>query len=419
MRDFLFALPDGGGVVAPILSVAAELVQRGHSVRALADPVLEPEVRAVGAAFVPWTSAPHRHVRGRETELIRDWEAKTPAGGFAMMREAVMTGPARAFAADTLAEIERQRPDVVVSELVLFGVHMAAEKTRVPLAVLNTTIFPLPAPGLPAFGSGFAPAKGRPGRMRDRLFWRLGGLMWDRGRADLNASRAELGLPPLASVLEQPLQADRLLVLTSPSFEFRADPFPPNVRITGARLDDPAWVAPWEPPPGDDPLVLVSLSSTYQGQERQLRRIVDALTPLSVRAVITTGPSIDPDGIRAPAHIQVTRSAPHSRVLKDAALTIAHCGHGTTLKSLAAGVPIVCVPMGRDQLDVAARVAASGAGVRVRGGRSSAITAATRRVLEDPAFRTAARRMADAIAGEAEPDLAADEIEQLASYVAA
>jgi UDP:flavonoid glycosyltransferase YjiC (YdhE family) len=35
------------------------------------------------------------------------------------------------------------------------------------------------------------------------------------------------------------------------------------------------------------------------------------------------------------------------------------------IKALAAGVPLVCLPMGRDQEDTAARVTLSGSGVRL------------------------------------------------------
>jgi hypothetical protein len=56
------------------------------------------------------------------------------------------------------------------------------------------------------------------------------------------------------------------------------------------------------------------------------------------------------------------RSAPHGEILRQASLLITHCGHGTTLKALAAGVPMVCMPMGRDQNDTAARVVHASAG---------------------------------------------------------
>ena len=59
------------------------------------------------------------------------------------------------------------------------------------------------------------------------------------------------------------------------------------------------------------------------------------------------------------------QSAPHSEVLKDAALMITHAGHGSVVKALAAGVPIVAMPFGRDQLEIAARAAYTGAAVKI------------------------------------------------------
>jgi UDP:flavonoid glycosyltransferase YjiC (YdhE family) len=86
------------------------------------------------------------------------------------------------------------------------------------------------------------------------------------------------------------------------------------------------------------------------------------------------------------------------------------------MKALAAGVPLVCLPMGRDQLEVAARVVALGAGIKVRPGASpAAIARAVRTVLEDPSYRSAARRMAEILAQEARADRAVAELEGLAS----
>jgi UDP:flavonoid glycosyltransferase YjiC (YdhE family) len=69
--------------------------------------------------------------------------------------------------------------------------------------------------------------------------------------------------------------------------------------------------------------------------------------------------------VPAPENVDVVRAAPHREVLREAQLVVTHCGHGTTVKALAAGVPIVGLPMGRDQLDVAARLVHAGAGVRL------------------------------------------------------
>jgi UDP:flavonoid glycosyltransferase YjiC (YdhE family) len=100
--------------------------------------------------------------------------------------------------------------------------------------------------------------------------------------------------------------------------------------------------------------------------------------------------------------VHVVRSAPHTEVLREASLLVTHCGHGTTLKGLAAGVPLVCMPMGRDQDDTAARVVYRGAGVRVKARAApEAIRAAVQHVLATPAYRESARRLASSLgAGE-------------------
>ncbi len=234
---------------------------------------------------------------------------------------------------------------------------------------------------------------------------------WDEALPALNGARAEQGLAPLEHVLDQGRSAARVLVLTSRAFDFTA-PLPPVVKHVGPRLDDPLWAQEWTPPVGVDPLVLVALSAGFQGQEELLRRIVEALGTLPVRAIVTTGHGIDPATVPAPKNVEVVSAAPHREVLREAQLVVTHCGHGTTLKALAAGVPIVGLPMGRDQLDVAARVVHAGAGVRLdQSAAPTEIAAAVRKVLGDDGYRAAAERIARVIVEETETDLAVAEIE--------
>jgi UDP:flavonoid glycosyltransferase YjiC (YdhE family) len=113
--------------------------------------------------------------------------------------------------------------------------------------------------------------------------------------------------------------------------------------------------------------------------------------------------------------VTVVERAPHSAVLKHAAAIVTHAGHGTVIKALAAGVPVVAIPLGRDQLDNAARVAHHGAGLRLKPkAASETIARAVRRVLDEPSFGENARRLADAIAEETAEDHAALELEALA-----
>jgi MGT family glycosyltransferase len=417
MTNFLFTLWDGGGASPPVLEVAGALVKRGHDVRVIADPVLADEVADAGARHVHWKRAPHRTVRTPESDLVKDWTFKTPIGAFNSMVDNLLFGPLGDFVADVQEELAKEPADVVVSEMVMLGGTVAAEAAGIPSAALVSTIYPLPAKGVPPFGAGMKPARGPLGRARDAALLAVMSRTWQRGRPALNATRAANGLEPLDQALDQLTRADKVLVLTSETFDFVSPELPPNVQYVGPRIADPVWTGEgWTPPPGDDPLVLVGLSSTYMDQLGVLRRIAEALGSLPVRGVITTGPLIDPADIAAPPNVQVLRTAPHREVLEHAAVAITHCGHGTAMKALAHGVPMVCVPMGRDQLDVATRVVTRGAGVKVSPkAKPTKLAAAVQQVLAEPGYRAGAQRLQAAIAAETAHDRAVEELEALAN----
>lgn len=144
-------------------------------------------------------------------------------------------------------------------------------------------------------------------------------------------------------------------------------------------------------------------------------RVVAALGTLPVRGLVTTGPALELDG-RLPANVEVRDWLPHAEVLPFTALVITHAGMGTTMASLAHGVPLVCMPMGTDQHEVTARVIHAGAGLRCDADADEArIPAAIRAALGDPDLRAAARRLANAIADEIAADRAVSELEALAA----
>lgn len=55
---YLFVDWEGGGNLPPALTLARQMVERGHRVRVLCDPADEADVRAAGCKFVPYTRAP-------------------------------------------------------------------------------------------------------------------------------------------------------------------------------------------------------------------------------------------------------------------------------------------------------------------------------------------------------------------------
>jgi UDP:flavonoid glycosyltransferase YjiC (YdhE family) len=280
-REFLFATLDAGGHASPALSVARDLIARGHRVRMLGDPTLEQEIRAGGVEFVPWTRAPHRS----PADPPKVPTSANPMREFARVRDELICGPADRFAADTRAEIARRRPDCVVADLLVPGVAIGAEADAIPCASLAMTLISAPGWGVPPAGPGFAPAAGPLGRLRDGLLWRLADRLWRKGVPALNRARAVNGLDGVGSAWEQVTRPERVLILSSAAFEFAGFDPPDNVALIGPRLDDPAWAGDWAPPPGDAPLLLVALSSDQMGQAPVLRRIAAGLAGLDVRAI--------------------------------------------------------------------------------------------------------------------------------------
>ncbi len=415
----LLVMWEGGGNVPPQLALARKLIARGHQVRVLADPTIERSARAAGCEFSPWVTAPHRVNLDPSTDLLQDWTFTNPLSMFRHAMKVFFCGPAARFADDTAAVIGAHGPDVVLVDWALFGATIPAKAMRIPCATVVPNIYMHPTPGIPPVGPGFLPATNIVGRIRDAVFGALSARMWKAALPVINDVRQRYGLPPATGIFDQDRELERVYVLTTRAFDFEATTLPPNVRYAGPQLDDPDWAADWTSPwPAEDqrPLVVVSLSSTFQNQANVLRNCLAALATLPVRALVTVGPAVSLTDFPSPGpHVTVVRSAPHSRVFPHAQAVVTHCGHGTVMKALAAGVPIVGIPMGRDQNDTAARIVARRCGLRLKtSARPEAIAAAIQRVLADASLRAGARAQADAITREvAAFDLVAD-LEQVA-----
>jgi MGT family glycosyltransferase len=224
------------------------------------------------------------------------------------------------------------------------------------------------------------------------------------------------GLPrPTPELL--PRLADRVLVLTSRAFDLAQLTLPPNVVHVGPQLDATEMPHPWHNPwPGDPtPLVLISLSTTDQGQLSLLKRLLAASGALPIHVLVTLGPSIDATQLHPPPNVVLERFVPHASVLPLTALVVSHAGHGTVIRAWRAGVPLVCLPMGRDQADVAMRVDRHGAGLTLSpDAHPEELRTAIERVLDEPSFRQAAQKLADELARES-PSRVVDEIQALLS----
>jgi MGT family glycosyltransferase len=416
---FLFVMPEAGGNVPAQLTVARSLQKRGHHVHVLGDAAVEDEARAAGSSFSPFRHAPHHRMRSVTHDVVRDWEASNTIASFKRYGDLVFFGPAAAYARDVLEAAKEVRPDAIAVDFMLFGALVGAQKSGLPTAMIIHQPYTVPAPGTTPVGFGLRRARGPLGRLRDAILRQIVMRSFGSGLPKLNAARVEHGLPPVANIVEHLTGHELTLVLTSQAFDFVPDPLPRGVRYVGPQLDDPTWAAPWTSPwpeSHEDPLVLVSLGSTFQNQGALVRRIIEALGALPVRGLVTLGGQFDGETFAPPPNVVVTPSAPHAAVMPHARAVVCHGGHGTVMKALSHGLPVACVPFGRDQADNARRAEHCGAGVMLKKGSSiEALRTAIATLVSDGPHRDAAARMRDVIARERESDAAARELEALVS----
>ena len=394
--SYLFALVDGGGTVPPELGAVRRLVDRGHRVVVLADDSMLDDVLATGATVRPWAQAINRPTRGRDHDPLRDWQCRTPLQLLDRLLDHVLAGPAPHYAADVIAAVDRNRPDRVVCSMFAVGAMVGAEASGISYDVLMPNIYACRRQDCRRSDWVVNRPSVLWAECRDQVVTAVAQRHWNKGLRPINGLRKSLGLSPLHDFWDQVRRARTILVLTSRGFDFPAQ-LPDNVRYVGPVLDDPNWATgrPWTLPSGGHPVLLVAMSTTFQDQIDCLQRVIDAVATLPIRGIVTAGPALDPTSLYARANTIIESAAPHSEVLTQASVVVTHGGHGTVVRALAAGVPLVVMPHGRDQADNAVRVTTRNAGVSInRNAQPATIAAAVRRILDDPRYRQAAENSA-------------------------
>ena len=133
--------------------------------------------------------------------------------------------------------------------------------------------------------------------------------------------------------------------------------------------------------------------------------IIEALGELEVDALLSTGGRFAPEALGPlPANV-VARSFVDSRAILDrAAVHITHGGCSSVHEALVAGVPMVCIPFGSDQLDWARRVVACGVG-EIVDCRPGPIREAINRLLASETVRHTTQTMAEQLLSHPGPAL--------------
>ncbi len=360
----------GAGHLQPLLPYARALLARNHEVAVAAPSEVQDTLRAAGLTHSPFDHpgdgvlAP---IWARFKEVLDD-EAKS----MAIAAGDIFAGVNAAAALPKLqATIHGFRPDLVLRDSVEYAALVAAEVAGVRHA-----------------------------------------------RVAVHAVSFEETLPPL---VEAPIDALRVLagLAADTGASLRAEPvfssFPASLDVvpSGSRMRPPfrarvveeaPSAAPADWAPADDPRPLVYITfGTIAGGMAHVRSIyrtsLDAVADLPVRALLTTGRGMEAGALGViPANVHVEPWIPQRDVLPHAAALVCHGGSGTFLGGLAAGLPMVIVPVGADQPHNGRLVAAAGAGIALTKPDANALRAALLQVLDAPTLRTQARRLAGDIA---------------------
>jgi|tagenome__1003787_1003787.scaffolds.fasta_scaffold20970517_2 UDP:flavonoid glycosyltransferase YjiC (YdhE family) len=338
MSRILILSWDGGGNTPAAYNLGSRLARAGHRVRMMGWHAMAARAAEAGLEFTTYPSVPPWPADVRHED---GWQ-RIELALFGPDVEQDIVTEARTFGADLLA-----------TDCMLTAGYAAALRLHVPVVSL---VHPLYAPFVHQWGNQI-----------------------------LGTDVAEL-LGRSAAVL----------ALQPPGFDLPGT-LPDNTTYVGAisppgpvrRLD--ATLAALLEEAGD-PWVLLSMSTTLQGQREALPGLLKELASSPVRVLVTLGGVLAPESLDAPANVTVRGYLPHESVLPHVEAVITHAGMSTVATVLAAGRPLVCVPQGREQPLNAARVAEVGAGLDVTPDAVSIdLAAAVLTVLSNPRFRSTAQ----------------------------
>lgn len=385
---------------------AARLLEAGHEVLWFAGRAFHPFIESVGASPLPYVEATDFDV----AEVARRWPAFASLDDLRAIRLAyrhLFVGQAGHRARD-LGRIMAARPvDALLTDALSFGTGLAAERAGRPWGTFGDAPLAFPDQDTPPFGSGLLPMAGRAGRWRNkavsvvlrRVVFAGAGRRYQRARSQLGLARRS------GSIFEHSFSPYLHLQGATPGFEYPRQRLPPQVHWVGPLRPDPP--ARWQPPgwwaqvtDTRRPVVLISQGTIRADVTELIVPAVRALADVDVTVVVTTGLA-HPDSVtaalggRMPDNTRLARFLPYSLLLPHVDVFVTNGGYTGVTLALADGIPLVQAGVTEEKADIGARIEWSGVGIRLGTTRPSpvAVRQAVHRVLAEPGYRAAARRL--------------------------
>lgn len=416
MTRIIIAATPVYGHVAPLRSLAADLVSRGHQVTFLSGSAFKTFVEGTGSTFVPLSGN-------------ADFDMSDPAAFPERLQ--VQAGPPqidfdirhlfvdpireqhRALQA-LLAAAQREQPDepvVVLHDTVFMGlwpVLLGAPGLR-PAGVIGIGVTPLPLTSIDTapFGLGLAPDDSEAGRRRNRdLNSRVANELFVAAQTHLVKVLRDAGATTAPPFVFDGMVAlpDRFLQLTVAALEYERSDAPVGLRYVGplqareSSFSPPVW---WDEVLGARKVVLVTQGTiANRDLDELIRPTLTALADMDAVIVAVTGRAGSGTDANAdigdvPANAYVANFIPFDQLLPHVDVLVTNGGYGGIQQALSHGVALVLAGESEDKIEVNARVAHTGAAINMRTGRPdpAALRSAVDAALSEPQYRNSARRL--------------------------
>lgn len=423
MANFVLCSSPVYGHVAPMITIGAELVRRGHRVRLLTGSRFRDAITAAGIEPVALPAESDYDDR----DLDAAFPERAKAKGIAKLKfdvdnifAGLLPGQARGLT-ELLAEGE---VDAVLAETAFGGAFAMLRdpaEPRPPVFFCGVLPLILSSKDVAPFGPGLLPSTTVFGTVRNNALRLLVQKVVFRSSQKLfERLLADLGVDLPVFFMDGPTLGDGFLQLTAPSFEYPRSDLPAGFEYVGPILtvgkstdfSPPEW---WDELDSGKPVVHVTQGTIDNlDLHRLLIPTIRALADEDVVVVAATGgrPITDlPSDL--PANAFVAEFVPYSELLPKVDVIVTNGGYGGVQFALAHGVPLIVAGDSEDKPEVAQRVAWSGTGINMKTGRPkpAAIKAAVQKILGTPGYRKRARELQAEIAGLSAVDSIADRLE--------
>lgn len=394
------------------LALARALANRGHRIVFFGISDNERQIREAGFEFCD--AGPHGASADAFTQLKQNIGKH---GTFAAMRAQGRFDELRydSILRDGPELVRRMGIDGIIVDQAEACSGSVAEVTRLPWVSVASALSMNTEPGVPLLFTTWAYSQNPLALIRNRLVYGLLELAAIRTRHIINRYRRRWGLRRLRRV-DHTFSSFAQISQQNEDFDFPRKELPRCFHYVGPiRAASRAPISfPWESLNGQG-LIYASLGTVNQ-QKSIYEKIAQACAGLDAQLVLSLGGAAEVEQFQGLAGSPlVVKFAPQLELLDRASLCITHGGLNSTLESLAAGVPLIAIPINFDQFGVAARIRWTGTGEFIKQNEltASRLRSAIQTVLSQPRYAAAARRMRDSIASTNGAERAADIIEEV------